>query len=843
MTMLQLAAPVSGWATPLEEVPDPAFAEKMVGDGIAIDPTSSELRAPCDGVIVSLHQAHHACILRCREGMEVLLHIGIDTVGLQGEGFLPLARVGQPVKTGDPLISFDMDVLAKKARGLFTLMIVVNTDVYAITDRVQGRTVVAGEPLLAVTGSARTTGGELAGEKVERGAVLRVAHGLHARPAALVAERAKQHAGIVRIDREQRSANGKSIASLMALGARNGDTLTVAVHGGQAARVAQELVDLMERGLGDAGELNTQASLLRARAEQAPVSAPLFLPDEEVLLHGTGAVSGMAQGQAIRAHRRSIEVRRDGTGVAQERQALRDAVAGTRRDLEAALELAPPQGFESNLLRVHLSLLEDPEIVALATRAIDGGRSAAWAWKAAIDRYAAVLSALSDPVLAERAADLRDIEHRVIGHFELGARQPSTELPPDAILIADELRPSDLIDCAAGRLIAVCTARGGPTSHGAILAASMGIPAVVALGNAILRVPDGAALVVDGDCGEVRVFPRDSTRRAAGEEMLRRVERRQASRAARHREGRTKDGARIEVMANLGRPGDAADAIANGAEGCGLLRTEFLFLHRTSAPSADEQTARYQEIANTLAGRPFVIRILDVGGDKSLPYLTMPAEENPALGMRGIRFALRHPDLLRTQIEAILRVETAAPIRILVPMVSGVAELRAVRAIIDAEERALGRDRRALLGAMIEVPVAAMTADLLATELDFVSIGTNDLTQYGAAADRDNAQVTALLDGLHPGVLRLVDRAVTGARSRQLPVAVCGAIASDPRAAALLIGLGVTELSANLVGIADLKAFIATLILSECVELAKKSLALASADEVRALLNRTWPVI
>ncbi|HMI85508.1 MAG TPA: phosphoenolpyruvate--protein phosphotransferase [Polyangiaceae bacterium] len=842
MTMLQLAAPISGWATPLEEVPDPAFAEKMVGDGIAIDPTSSELCAPCDGVVVSLHDAHHACIVRCREGVEVLLHIGIDTVALRGEGFSPLTRAGQSVRTGDPLIGFDIDLLARKARGLFTLMIVVNADAYAIVDRVQHRAVTVGEPLLALTSIAAPSPRDIAGQTVQRTAVLHVAHGLHARPAALLADRAKRHAGVVRIARQERTANGKSIVALMALGARDGDTLTITVRGEEAARVAGELVDIV-RALGNAGEPIAQKRRVVVRGEQAPVVAAAYSADKEVLLRGAGAVAGLAQGYAVRAIRAAVEVPKDGTGVKSERQALVDAIAAVRRDLEAALENTSQSGPQAAIVSVHLSLLDDPEIVDAATHAIDRGRSAAWAWRAAVERYAAVLSALDDFLLSERAADLRDVESRVVGFLTRGASRPRIARPAHAVLIADELRPSDLIDGDGGCLIGICTARGGPTSHGAILAASMGIPAVVALGDAVLRVPDGAPLIVDGDRGVVRVYPGEGMRRAAVDEMFRQVARREANRAARHRDARTKDGVRIEVLANLGRPGDASDAVANGAEGCGLLRTEFLFLHRTRAPSEDEQTAQYQAIADSLGARPFVIRTLDVGGDKALAYLPMAAEENPALGLRGIRFTLRHPQLLKAQIRAILRVEAAAPVRILLPMVSHVAELKAVREMVEAERRALGANRPTLLGAMIEVPIAALTTDVLAEEVDFVSLGTNDLTQYGAAADRGNALVTSYLDGLHPGVLRLVAQAVTGARARQRPVAVCGGMASDPRSAALLIGLGVTELSAASVAIPDLKAFIATLSWSECAEVALKTLALSGADEVRTLLNRTWSVI
>jgi phosphocarrier protein FPr len=839
--LLELAAPISGWATPLEEVPDAAFAQKMVGDGIAIDPTSSELRSPCDGVVVSVHDARHACVVRCNEGVEVLLHIGIDTVELRGEGFSPLTRAGDAVKKGDPLIAFDMDILAAKARGLLTMMIVVNGDAYAVADRVQGREVTVGDPLLALTGARSQPPLKTAGEVAERSAMVRLAHGLHARPAALIAARAKQHQGDVRMSSRDRSANGKSIAALMALGARSGDTLTISVQGPQAARIAEELASLVT-AFGDEGQSLASAHPVVPQLKAAEPPPPLPA-NHEVLLRGAAAVAGLAQGYAVRAVHQALDVAKDGAGVAVELRALNDAILGVRRDLEAAVDAARPHGLEAGILNVHLSLLDDPEIMDAAVHAIELGRSAAWAWKAAVERYAVDLGALDDPLLAERAADLRDVENRMIRSLVTKASGVRAALPANAILVVDELRPSDLIASTASRPTAICSARGGPTSHGAILAASMGIPAVVALGDAALRVPEGAPLIVDGDRGQVIVFPTEATRRAAVDEIFRRVTRRDANRAARHREGRTSDGVRVEVLANLGRPGDAADAVANGAEGCGLLRTEFLFLHRTEAPSVDEQTASYQEIADTLAGRPFVVRTLDVGGDKALPYLRMPAEENPALGLRGIRFALRHPELLRAQIRALLRVNAEPPVRILLPMVTSVTEVRAVRALIEAERRAMGGEHPAQLGAMIEVPIAAVSTDLLASEVDFFSLGTNDLTQYGAAADRGNPEVAPFLDGLHPGVLRLIAQAVGGARGWHRPLAVCGGMASDPRTAALLIGLGVTELSAAPAVVPDIKAFIATLTAADCVEVAQRSLILASAGEVRALLHSTWPVI
>jgi phosphocarrier protein FPr len=408
------------------------------------------------------------------------------------------------------------------------------------------------------------------------------------------------------------------------------------------------------------------------------------------------------------------------------------------------------------------------------------------------------------------------------------------------VLVADELAPSELAGVPAGKLAGVCTARGGATSHVAILAAGMGIPAVVAIGDAALRIPDGAPLIIDGDRGKVTVFPAGETRAANERAIAGRSARRSAELAAAHQRARTADGVEIAIYANLGKVGDARHAVDCGAEGSGLLRSEFLFLDRQTAPSEDEQAACYQQIADALGGRPLVIRTLDAGGDKPLPYLPQAPEENPALGVRGVRLSLRHSDLLRTQLRAILRVKPAGVCRVMVPMIASPAELRAVRAVLDEERRALGAPPIEL-GAMIEVPAAALTSAALAREADFFSIGTNDLSQYALAMDRGNRDLAAGLAGVHPGVLRLVASTVSGARTAGRPVSVCGGAAGDPRAVPLFLGLGVRALSMAPAAVPEIKAIVRTLSLARCTEVAMAALELDSSEAVRALVVNTWP--
>ena len=384
-------------------------------------------------------------------------------------------------------------------------------------------------------------------------------------------------------------------------------------------------------------------------------------------------------------------------------------------------------------------------------------------------------------------------------------------------------------------------AAGGATSHAAILAAAMGIPALVALGPALLAVADGTALLLDARRGVLEIDP--------GETRLAQARAALAAAAAEHatlmaeagRECRTADGTRIEVLANIGSVAEAQAAVRNGAEGCGLLRTEFLFLDRLSPPTEAEQSAEYQKIADVLGARPLTIRTLDAGGDKPIAYLPLPEEENPALGLRGVRTSLAFPQLLRTQLRAVLAVGGPAQCRLLLPMISEVEEIQTVRRLLDEVCRELGRAERISVGVMIETPASAVLAERLAAVADFLSIGTNDLTQYTLAMDRGNPQLAARLDALHPAVLRLIARTAEGARTHGRHVAVCGGLASEPLAAPLLVGLGVDELSAVPAVIPQLKARIESVSLSECRALAQQALGQESAAAVRALAARALP--
>ena len=809
MSEVVLLAPFAGWLTPLEEVPDPVFAERMMGDGVAIDPVENLLRAPADATVISIPETAHAVTLRLVNGAELLIHLGLETVALGGKGFRALSSAGAKVKMGDPLIEFDLTEVARGARSLVTPMVVANEGFEVALER-PSRRVRSGEPIAKVRGSAEASAQDTGAEAYERSVQIDAAHGLHARPAARIAALLKPFRSEVTISRGDRTANARSTVALMGLGVRRGDELRVAGRGEQRKAAVDAVVGLIEAGLGE--EASAAAAPVRARQSGPHCASP-----------------GIAVGTVVQFRAADLPVPRDGEGVAHERERLNEALHAVSSDLGTGGSVAV------ELAAAHRELLEDPDLIANANGQIAEGRSAAFAWRTACEGAREIVRATGDDLLIERAADLLDIERRVIAVLVGGAAVQQVDLPSDAIVVAPDLLPSEFLALDRRAVAGICTAEGGPTSHVAILAASAGVPMLVAAGADVLEAADGAAAILDADhC----TFETQSSLERL-EEACALVAQRRSRHEAEVRDAQelcfTADGIRIEVFANLASTADAQDAVAAGAEGCGLLRTEFLFLGRNSPPDEEEQRGAYAEIAAALGGRPLIVRTIDIGADKRVPYLGVGDEENPALGLRGVRLSLSRPDLFEVQLRAILRGVPAAQCRIMLPMIADLAELRDARMQLDAVGATLGLHDKVPLGIMIETPASAMLSAELAAEADFLSVGTNDLTQYALAADRTNKSVAAMLDGFHPAVLRLIAKAAEGASAHERLLAVCGGLASDPLAAATLIGLGVTELSAAPAAVPAIKAAVRGLRMDDCRALAARACAASTAADVRAI--------
>ena len=806
--MVTVLAPMAGWATPLGEVPDPVFADKLLGDGVAIDPTEGRILAPCDGVVATL--AGHAFTIRHGSGLEILTHVGLDTVALKGAGFKPVAHEGQMIKAGDPVLIADLDFLARNAKSLVTPVIVAGNEAFRITKRTENRELAAGAFLMEIVPVDAAEDGEAAAASITAKVIVAGEHGLHARPSALVATTAKRFAGEVTLSCGDKNANAKSATAIMALGARRGDEVVVRAP-------TRAAVDAIAAVIAAAGEHEHRV---------VPVSiAPRTLPaNTATTIHGVLAAPGRVFGSTVRLRAHDVAIAERGQGIAVETKKARDALASLR----ARLEIAASAGDRARreILSAHVALLDDPGLIASAEKKVAEGKSAAFAWRAVLRSQVEGLRSMNDTRMRERAGDFLDLERQLIALLTGTAGEQPRTLPEGAILIAEEILPSDLMPGIAGFV----SSGGGPTAHAAILAAGMNIPALVGAGPDVLAVTDGTGVVLDADAGVLDLAPAAeliAAIKSAAEATLDRRRREQAAAAA---DCVTADGVRIEVFANLGKgAAEAAEAVRLGAEGCGVLRTEFLFMDRETPPDEEEQRAVYQAIADALDSRPFIIRTFDIGADKPVPYLQFPSEDNPQLGLRGIRTARLWPDLLKTQLKAAARV--TGQVKIMLPMITAPHELRAIRAMLGEMKVSVA------LGAMVETPASAMLADQLVAEADFVSIGTNDLTQYTLAIDRGHAALAGELDALHPAVLRLIARTADAANAANKIAAVCGSLAADPLAAPVLIGLGIRELSVPAPVIPRLKAQLRQLSLTTCRSLAQTALGLDTPEAVRAFVK------
>jgi phosphoenolpyruvate-protein phosphotransferase len=494
---------------------------------------------------------------------------------------------------------------------------------------------------------------------------------------------------------------------------------------------------------------------------------------------------------------------------------------------------------QARIFQAHALVLEDEDLAAAVRTAIEAQRLNAEAamndvYEAEADR----LQGMAGQLFQERAADLRDVAARVLRILR-GGKETAFVLPDDAVIVADDLAPSQTAALDRSKVAGFCTALGGPTAHTAILARSMGIPAVVGLGaEALAHLASGMPVAIDGSAGAVILEPDAETTRAFRAQRADSVAARQVAFASAQGQARTRDGRKVEVVANLATAADAREALAAGAEGVGLLRTEFLFQDRIDPPGEEEQYQAYRQVAEIMDGRPVVIRTLDIGGDKPAPYLQLPAEANPFLGWRAIRISLSMPVFFKAQLRAILRAAVHGKLHVMFPMIATVDEVIQAQALLAeaaAELRSAGvpHEPRILAGIMVEIPSAAWIADHLAPLVDFFSIGTNDLTQYTFAADRGNARVAQIGDPLHPAVLRQIARVIDAAHAAGKWVGLCGELAGKPDGIPILLGLGLDEFSMSAASIPDAKALLAKLTVDDARLFAQRVLDLPDAGAVR----------
>ncbi len=846
---VDIFAPLSGIMVPLENVPDAVFAQRMVGDGISIDPVDYEVLAPVAGEITQLHAARHALTIRTPHGLELLLHVGIDTVRLKGDGFAAFVKEGDRVSVGQRLLSFEADRVACGAASLLTQVLVANVDriksLRPTLGRVQAGRDVAFTVILKEVEANVVTAAPLTTPVVSSAPItLPNPVGLHARPAATLSAAAKRYSGDIRLIRQaegQRptaTANARSVVAIMGLETRQGDCVVVTANGTDAAAAVSALAELLASGCGEdlhAAQASHRAEPARVAVVVPPVAPAVSAPPPaDGLLRGVSASPGLVIGTVFHLRREQLTVVERGGPPAEEEAAFAQAMTNARTVL-ATQAAADTDAARRQILHAHGELLEDPDLKDAVRAGILAGQSAAFAWQAAIDQQATILAGLTNPLLRERASDLRDVGRRVLALL-VGVEDRARSVPLGSILIAEELTPSDTARFEPGAVLGFCTTTGGATSHVAILARSLGLPAVCGIDAPVLSLMEGTTVILDGTAATLAFAPSADALAEAAKKRAAWDARQLQNLAGAHLPAITLDGVHIEVAANVTSAAETQAGVAQGADGVGLLRSEFLFDHRDTAPSEDEQATAYIAVAQALGQeRTLVVRTLDVGGDKPLSYLPLPKEENPFLGMRGLRVGLDRPEILRPQLRAILRAASFTRLHVMFPMVTSIDELRTARAMLEVERQALGGPA-VQVGVMIEVPAAALLASHLAREADFFSIGTNDLTQYVLAMDRGHPRLAKQADALHPAVLTAIKMTCDGAHAHGRWVGVCGGLAGEELAVPALIGLGVDELSVPVPAIPAIKAAVARCDRQRCIALAAELLALSTPAEVRARL-------
>jgi phosphocarrier protein FPr len=648
-------------------------------------------------------------------------------------------------------------------------------------------------------------------------------HGLHARPAARLVSEVRALDASVRLRNLTTGGStvpAGSLSRVATLAALRGHQVEVRASGPQAQEAVEHLLTLAARKFDETVE---EAAEPPAASRVTSIGGPL------------AASPGIAIGPVRRLTAVPVDVDRQPVGEpAAEWRRIVESVAAVRRDIEHVRVVTAREvgGGQAGIFDAHLSLLSDAEMLADVKARTSAGTGAVAAWAGCLADVERAWADLPDPYLRERAADVHAVAEQVLRALtgELGRRMSGR-----GVLVAEDLTPAETAGLDLDLVTGVLLAHGSPSSHAAILARARDIPVVVAAGPEVLTIPEGTTVLLDGAVGELHVDP--------GPALLAEYERRAADAAAERAQqlalaeqpAVSRDGVAVAVAANLGSVADARAALAAGADGAGLVRTEFLFLDRSAAPGVEEQQVEYDAIADALAGRPITVRTLDVGGDKPLSYLPLPQEANPFLGQRGIRLSLDHRDLLRDQMAAICHTARRSPTSIMIPMVSTPGEMIGALQVLTEAAGPAGLPEGLRVGTMIEVPSAALKIESFLPYVDFVSIGTNDLTQYALAAERGNAAVAALSDALDPGVLQLIDHVCRAARGR-IDVGVCGEAASDELAIPVLVGLGVRELSVSPPAVPRVKAAVRELDVERCATLARRALGLADADDVRKLV-------
>ncbi len=679
-------------------------------------------------------------------------------------------------------------------------------------------------------------------------------NGMHARPAKSLVTVIKEVGGVIKLRNATKDSKwvvGKSMTGILAIGLQHGDMLEVMVEEGDFNAAQNQITTAVKEGLGetplpyledneDADSSNSNETSGDAQGYNlAPDGVAIELDKPTEPFTCVGVAPGIGIGPVFKVERLKIEyidtIGKANSTEESEITALVNAIGNARSIILAKKErLDHLPGGESAIMEAHLDIADDPDIYDTVVAEIRKGFTAAHAWDTDMQKRANEQAASDDPMLAERAADIRDVGYQVLSI--LTGNEKSVQEPDEPyILVTKELGPADAATLDPERVMGICTLLGGTTSHSFILARALGIPAITNAHNGIMKADNGEMFIIDGKSGTGTLNPTEEELVFAKERQERLRKAQELSWDKRHETAITLDGIEVEVAGNIAGADEVPDLLESGAMGVGLMRTEMYFMGLASAPTYEEQVEAYSSVVKQLKGLPLVARLLDVGGDKPIRYLYSTKEDNPFLGIRGIRLLLRRPQILRDQLGALIAASIHGPVRIMVPMIADIEEVRAVRAIYDDLCTTIKHGDDLQFGTMVEVPSAAVLAHVIAKEVDFLSIGTNDLAQYTLAADRGHAEISCMADPLHPAVINLISMVCKAGKEHGAWVGICGELGADEDATAILIGLGVTELSMNKKRVPFIKERVRCLSMSEAQTLALKALEQSTAAEVRKL--------
>ncbi len=659
--------------------------------------------------------------------------------------------------------------------------------------------------------------------------------GLHARPAKYFVNLTKSFQSDVWVEFGEKKVNAKSLISLLTLGVKTDQEILIHAEGEDEDQAIDKIRTEIQSGLGETTAAEKPPTEPRSPRNRA-------VSHEKHILAGLPVSPGVAIGNVYIFSRETIQSSQEFQSIAKETERLNQAIANVKHEIQTLkIEMGEKVKTEDlDILDAHQEILSDQNLLEKIKVKINEKNSAVNAWQMVLDETITEFSNHNNPIIQERAADLLDIREQILRTM-LGY-PPHKQLPDQPVIIfAANLLPSDAIAFSKHKIIGIALAEGSTSDHAAILSRALGIPAVAQLSFKLLDQAHDEIVILDGKQGLVNLQPSQDDLHQAQQahhqwESLKREAKKNAALAA-----QTIDGHAVEVAANVAGLADVQKAVASGADGVGLLRTEFLFDKRTQAPSEAEQIQMYEDMLAALNGQPLIIRTLDIGGDKPLPFIKYEPENNPFLGERGIRLCFREEALFRTQLRAALTASQKGTVRIMFPMIGDYEEWQRAKQILDELRLALGVAPLEV-GIMVEVPSVVWMVDIFAEEVDFFSIGTNDLTQYTLAIDRTHPRLGGQLDGLHPSVLRQIRHTVIEAHKKGKWVGICGELGADPVAVPVLVGLGVDELSVNVPAVPLVKEQIRTFNYEAARALAEKAIDCRHATEVREMLH-AWQSI